>query len=249
MSTATAAAPGKDRFHGCSDQEIRAFCQKQESRLSRLKELTSQVRDLLRLGRREIRRREYAARAPRRRGCPAGTTHWAFLYPVCLRCGSGNVVRAGFTSQTRRQVFRCKDCGRRFIAGSNRPAKATRLQLLCWRCGASDCKNMGPSRHLGRVGFCANCNKRFVQGGSGDLRRNLHLLLDRIEKTGLPADVQDELRQTAVVAVLRGDAYCHNVPFPKVRAWRDARQDMRHGRGSASRYMQLLQGQRVSRVA
>ena len=147
----------------------------------------------------------------RRPGC---RTH-AFEYPLCPRCDSGNVKRAGFADGIQR--FRCLDCRRTFSGViSNIRELPAQVPLICHRCGGYDVQPIASGKGRGR---CRVCNKLFTQGGPRELDRNRALLMMRVDALEAPDDVRAAVLVQACLDVLEGRGYCWTVELRLKDAW------------------------------
>lgn len=156
-------------------------------------------------------------------GRPAGVKTMAKdLMPVCPRCGSGDVKRAGVPRGHQR--FRCQSCKRTFGGFTYKEViPLPKHGLVCYRCGSKDVKPLGFSPCSGRIGYCRSCRQRFTQGGRNELAR-YHICLEaRVKELRLPQDIQAELLQIAYHDVLLGEGYCWNIHLDQKQAWRAAR--------------------------
>ena len=150
------------------------------------------------------------------RGCTQGTEVGSVKCPQCLRC-AGNTVRAGFSSQTRKQLFRCvsPECLMVFtdpeISGKRR--KETPKGLICHRCQGAYTFYRKKGANGGLVGWCRDCKKEFTQGGRYDLKKNLLALENRIAELGVAKHIRDILLIRAKADVFAGLGYCRTVPL------------------------------------
>jgi transposase-like protein len=181
---------------------------------------------------------------PRRAlGRPKGMKQMAQdLYPLCPRCNGENVIRRGVPNGF--QQYRCKDCKRNFAGRGVRHPEPVTVKLICYRCGAEG-RNMGPSPHSGRTGYCPSCRKRFIQGGRNELAK-YHLLLEqRVNDLKLPDDVRAEALQMAYRDVIEGAGYCWTVGLRTKEAWRNARGEYRQFGSDDRTYRRVAEGQRA----
>lgn len=182
---------------------------------------------------------------PRRAlGRPKGVRNLPLEHmPECPRCQGTQVKRAGLARG--RQVYHCHDCNRKFMGRGFRllgPTTET-PKLLCYRCGNTDTKNLGPAADSGRTGFCPQCDKRFIQGGRNELAK-YHLLLEkRVKDLKLPKDVEAEAVQMAFRDVIEGKGYCWTVELRKADAFKAARGEYGQ-RGSDHPEFRKHQGQK-----
>ncbi len=154
------------------------------------------------------------------KGVPSGTEQGTVPCPQCLRC-AGPTVRAGFSSGTRKQMFRCvnKTCAMVFTdpAVSGKRRKETPTGLLCHRCNGLETSYRGKGKDSGLVGWCRTCKKEFTHGGRYDFRRHSHILEERVKSLGLGAALREMVLLQAKADVLAGLGYCSTVEL-KVRA-------------------------------
>lgn len=148
-------------------------------------------------------------------------------YPPCPRCNgatSRNTIRAGFARGIQR--FRCLFCRSTFSGGTIViKLEPVTFPLICYHCGGKG-KPFGRGQNrsrTGRMSWCQDCKRKFVQGGLKDLQK-YHLVIEkRIAELKLPKDVASEVLQTASVDVLAGKGYCWSVELKAKEAWRDCR--------------------------
>jgi hypothetical protein len=135
------------------------------------------------------------------------------------------VVRAGFT-RARKQMFRCKACNSTWVHEALLEGRKD-FKLICHRCQGSNTENRGPAKPLangssgGRQGYCFDCDKGFIQGGSHHLKTYAQQLQGRIAQMTDHPEIQAELFQAAALGIMEGEGYWDTIPLNRSRALRE----------------------------
>lgn len=170
---------------------------------------------------------------PGKMGRPAGSRDFAFEYPLCPRCHSRHVKRAGFASSEsgrdeREQRFKCLDCGRTFGNGVVIVDVPAAHSATCYRCGSAGTlvcftRYVRRASAGGAIVYCPVCCKKVRQGGPNHLKLTMCVLLKRVNDLGVSDQlIRAEVLQQATLDVMEGRAYTWNVPLDVKAALRRA---------------------------